>query len=97
MNKRQKKKAFKKRFGVNPPKGMKLRTATILLENKEAFIIAIKKVKEALLNAWEQIKELFLIFAEELLKAAKEIDRRLKEREVVAIEGGFNIHSNERR
>ena len=97
MNKRQKKKAFKKRFGVNPPKGMKLRTATILFENKEAFIIAIKRVKEAILDAWEQIKEPFLIFVEELLKAAREIDRRLKEKEVVAIESGFNIHSNERR
>lgn len=97
MNKRQKKKAFKKRFGVNPPKGMKLRTATTLLENKEAFIIAIKRVKEAILEVWKQIKELFLIFAEELLKAVREIDRKLKEREVVAIEGGFNIRSSERR
>jgi alanine dehydrogenase len=76
---------------------MKLRTATIIFDNKEAFIIAIKRVKEALLSAWEQTKEPFLIFTEELLKAAREIDRRLKEREVVAIEGGFNIHSNERR
>ena len=56
MNRRQKKKAFKKRFGFNPPRGISIRTATRIMEHKETIIAAFERLKAAILGLWEQVK-----------------------------------------
>ena len=66
MNKRQKKKAFKKRFGFNPPRGISIRTATRIMEHKETIITAFERLKAAILNLWEQVKKPALELAEVL-------------------------------
>ncbi|RKJ44323.1 hypothetical protein D7X98_12370 [bacterium 1XD8-76] len=57
MNRRQKKKAFKKRFGFNPPRGISIRTATRIMEHKETIIAIFERLKAAILNLWEQVKK----------------------------------------
>ncbi len=74
MNKRQKKKAFKKRFGVNPPRGIKLHDAIIFYEHKDAILLAVERMKAAIINAWQQIKEPFIRLYEEIQKAIKETE-----------------------
>ena len=69
MNKRQKKKAFKKRFGFNPPRGISTRTATRIMEHKEIIIAAFERLKAAILELWERVKQPAL----ELAEALKEI------------------------
>ena len=69
MNKRQKKKAFKKRFGFNPPRNISIKTATRIMEHKENVIAAFNRLKAAILNLWEQVKKPAL----ELAEALKEI------------------------
>ena len=69
MNKRQKKKAFKKRFGFNPPRGISTRTATRIMEHKEIIIAAFDRLKAAILELWESVKQPAL----ELAEALKEI------------------------
>ena len=69
MNRRQKKKAFKKRFGFNPPRGISIRTATRIMEHKETIIAIFERLKAAILNLWEQVKKPAI----ELAEALKEI------------------------
>ncbi len=69
MNRRQKKKAFKKRFGFNPPRNISIRTATRIMEHKENIIAIFNRLKAAILNLWEQVKQPVL----ELTEALKEI------------------------
>ncbi len=69
MNKRQRKKAFKKRFGFNPPRGISTRTATRIMEHKEIIIAAFERLKAAILDLWERVKQPAL----ELTEALKEI------------------------
>ncbi len=69
MNRRQKKKAFKKRFGFNPPRGISIRTATRIMEHKETIITAFVRLKAAILDLWERVKQPAL----ELAEALKEI------------------------
>lgn len=69
MNRRQKKKAFKKRFGFNPPRNISIRTATRIMEHKENIIAIFNRLKAAILNLWEQVKKPAL----ELAEALKEI------------------------
>jgi hypothetical protein len=76
VNKRQKKKAFKKRFGVNPPKGIKPHDAIILYENKDAILLAAERIKTIILDAWAQIKGTFQRFYEELSKALREVEEK---------------------
>lgn len=66
MNKRQKKKAFKKRFGFNPPRGISIRTATRIMEHRETIIAAFKRLKAEILDSWEQVKQSALELAEVL-------------------------------
>ena len=66
MNRRQKKKAFKKRFGFNPPRGIRIRTATRIMEHKETIIAIFERLKAAILNLWEQVKKPALELAEVL-------------------------------
>lgn len=69
MNKRQRKKQFKKRFGFNPPRNISIRTATRIMEHKENIIAIFNRLKAAILNLWEQVKKPAL----ELAEALKEI------------------------
>lgn len=69
MNRRQKKKAFKKRFGFNPPRGISIRTATRIMEHKETIMATFERTKAAMLNFWKQVKKPIL----ELAEALKEI------------------------
>jgi hypothetical protein len=98
MNKRQKKKAFKKRFGVNPPKRIKLHDAIIIFEHKDAILLAVERSKAIILDAWAQIKETFIKFYEELSKAFKEVAEksRQQESEAMKIESSFNIRGHDR-
>ena len=69
MNKRQKKKAFKKRFGFNPPRGISIKTVTRFMKYKETIIAAFEQLKVVILDAWERVKQPAL----ELAEALKEI------------------------
>ena len=69
MNKRQRKKQFKKRFGFNPPRNISMQTATRIMENKESVIAACERLKAAINDLWEQLKKPLL----ELVEALKEI------------------------
>lgn len=66
MNKRQRKKAFKKRFGFNPPHGISTRTATQFMKHKETIIAIFKRLKAAILDLWKRVKQPALELAEEL-------------------------------
>lgn len=87
MNRRQKKKAFKKRFGLNPTRGISIRTATRIMEHKET----IERLKAAILDLWERGKQSASKLAEALLLL------RQQEREAKRIESNFNIHNCDRR
>ena len=88
MNKRQKKKAFKKRFGFNPPRNISIQTATQLMEYKESIIAMFKKLKTAILNLWEQVKKPVL----ELSDVLREINKAFitpeekRRRQYIAVE-----------
>lgn len=69
MNRRQKKKAFKKRFCFNPPRGTSIKTATWIMEHKETIIATFERLKAAILDLWERVKQPAL----ELAEALKEI------------------------
>lgn len=56
MNRRQKKKQFKKRFGINPPRGISIKTATRTMQHREKVIAAFERAKKAILDLWENYK-----------------------------------------
>jgi len=66
MNRRKKKKTFKKRFGFNPPRNMSIKAATRIMEHKEKVIAIFNRLKAAILNLWEQVKKPALELAEVL-------------------------------
>lgn len=68
MNRRQKKKQFKKRFGINPPRSISIKTATYTMQHREKVIAAFERIKKAILDLWEMIKQPAL----ELATAIKE-------------------------
>jgi len=70
MNRRQRKKQFKKQFGVNPPKNLSIRTATIIMQHRETIIAAFERFKNAILDLWEMIKKPALELAKELKEIA---------------------------
>lgn len=69
MNKRQKKKDFKKRFGFNPPRGINIRTVTRIVERKEIIIATFERLKVTLMDLWERAKQLVAKLAEALKEA----------------------------
>lgn len=73
MNRRQKKKQFKKRFGFNPPRSFSIQTATRIMENRENIIAEVERLKRAILNLWESIKKPMLELAEAIKAAATEL------------------------
>lgn len=66
MNRRQKKKQFKKRYGFNPPRNIPIQTATKIMERRESIIVAMERLKDTILNLWEIMREPLLQFAEAL-------------------------------
>lgn len=69
MNRRQKKKRFKKQYGFNPSRSFSIQAAKKIAENREKIIAAIEGLKRAILALWESIKKQALELAE-VLKAA---------------------------
>ncbi len=69
MNRRQKKKAFKKRYGFNPPRGISTKTATQIMKYKETITAAFERLKAAIPDLWEHVKQPAL----ELVETLKEI------------------------
>lgn len=59
MNRRQKKKAFKKQFGFNPPRNV------YKLKN---IIAVFKRLRIEILGAWKRIKQLVLNLMEKIKK-----------------------------
>lgn len=57
MNRRQKKKQFKRRFGFNPPRSISIKAATYIMERRKNIITAFEKIKKAILNLWGGGKE----------------------------------------
>lgn len=80
MNRRQKKKQFKKRFGVNPPRGISIKTATHTMQHREKVIAAFERIKKAILDLWETIKQAALESATALKEAATFISNKEKHR-----------------
>lgn len=66
MNRRQKKKQFKKRYGFNPPRNIPVQTAIKIMERRESIIEAVDRIKVTILNLWETMREPLLQFAEAL-------------------------------
>lgn len=111
MNRRQKKKAFKKRFGFNPPRGISIRKATRIMEHKETIIATFERLKAAMLNLWEQVKKPELELATAFITSAERWRRqyiaawdfrtklllRQQESEAKRIEGNSDIHNHDRR
>lgn len=69
MNRRQKKKQFKKRFGINQPRGISIKTATYTMQHREKVIAAFERIKKAILDLWETIKQSALELATALKEA----------------------------
>lgn len=76
MNKRQKKKAFKKRFGVNPPSGIKLHDTIDFCEHEDTILLAVERMKAALIDSWERIKEPLIRLYREMRKTIKETEEK---------------------
>lgn len=70
MSRQQKKKQFKKRFGINPPRRPSIRAATQIMERRENIIAVFERLKRAILDLWEMIKKPALELAEALKEAA---------------------------
>lgn len=68
MNGRQKKKQFKKRYGVNPPKNIPITQA---VASAKKITAALTRLKAAVLNFAEWLRNAFLELAAELKKAAE--------------------------
>lgn len=68
MNGRQKKKQFKKRYGVNPPKNI---PTTQAVANAKKINTAIARLKAAVLDFAEWLRKALLELAEKLKKAAE--------------------------
>lgn len=87
MNRRQKKKAFKKRFGFNPPRGFSIRTTMQIMEWKEIIVAAFERMKQAILDLWERIKKPVLELAEALkeIRTALINDKERKRRQYAAL------------
>jgi len=112
MNKRQKKKAFKKQFGVNPPSGIKLHDTIVFCEHEDTILLAVERMKAALIDLWEQIKEPFTRLYREMRETIKETEekeptagqrfyysnaRQAQESEAMKIESNINIFNHDRR
>ena len=78
MNRRQKKKQFKRRFGFNPPRSISIKAATYIMERRKNIITAFEKIKKAILNLWEAVKKPALELATALKEAAVSLTKILE-------------------
>lgn len=46
MNRRQKKKQFKKRFGINPPRGISIKTATCTMQHRKKLLQLSRELRK---------------------------------------------------
>ena len=69
MNQRKRKKQFKKRYGFNPPRRFSIQTATRIMEKKAEIVAGFERLKAAILNLWEPIRE----FVKEVAEAFKTV------------------------
>lgn len=69
MNQRKRKKQFKKRYGFNPPRRFSIKTATRIMEKKAEVVASFERLKAAILNSWEPIRE----FVKEVAEAFKTV------------------------
>lgn len=69
MNQRKRKKQFKKRYGFNPPCRFSIQTVTRTMEKKAEAIASFERLKAAILNLWEPIRE----FIKEVAEALKTV------------------------
>ena len=88
MNRRQKKKQFKKRFGINPPRGISIKTATCTMQHREKVIAAFERIKKAILDLWEMIKQPALELATALKEAMTALisDKEKRRRQYAALQ-----------
>lgn len=70
MNRRQRKKQFKKRYGFNPPRSFSIHTATRIAENRGNIMAAFERLKRAIMDLWESIKKSVLELAGAIKAAA---------------------------
>lgn len=107
MNRRQKKKQFKRRFGFNPPRSISIKAATYIMERRKNIITAFEKIKKAILNLWEAVKKSAFISNKEKHSRQYEAlqvfqtkviaQQRQQESEVMQIESNINISNHDRR
>lgn len=107
MNRRQKKKQFKRRFGFNPPRSISIKAATYIMERRKNIITAFEKIKKAILNLWEAVKKSAFISNKEKHRRQYEAlqvfqtkviaQQRQQESEVMQIESDINISNHDRR
>lgn len=57
MNRRQRKKKFKQRYGINPPKGYTMQQVATVIEVKDTILRVWETIKETLLNIADHITE----------------------------------------
>lgn len=71
MNRRQKKKQFKKRYGINPPRGISIRRATRIMEYRKTIAERVQRVKAAIMELWEAIRKPLADLIDAIVEAAK--------------------------
>lgn len=105
MNRRQKKKQFKRRFGFNPPRSISIKAATYIMERRKNIITAFEKIKKAILNLWEAAtafisnkeKHRRQYEALQVFQTKVIAQQRQQESEVMQIESDINISNHDRR
>lgn len=87
MNRRKRKKQFKKRFGFNPPRNISIQKATWIMERREKVIATFMKIKEVILDLWECLKKPLQELADRLekIEIALISERERKHQQYVAL------------
>ena len=85
MNRRQKKKQFKRRFGFNPPRSISIKAATYIMERRKNIITAFEKIKKAISNLWEAVKKPALELATALKEAATAFIKHRRQYEALQV------------
>ena len=90
MNKRQRKKQFKKRFGFNPPRNISIQQATRIMQHKESIIAAYERLRAAISDLRERLRKPLFELAEALKDIATAlISSREKQRRQYAALANF--------
>lgn len=89
MNRRKRKKQFKKRFGFNPPRNISIQKATWIMERREKVIATFTKIKEVILDLWECLKKPLQELADRLEKIEIALISERKKTPTICSVGGF--------